>query len=268
MGVYNCSATVEEAVRSIIDQTYPDWELVICDDCSKDDTAQKVLTLAGEMGSKLVFLQNEKNLMLAATLNRCLKHVSGEFVARMDGDDVSLPDRFEKQVAFLNAHPEFELVGTLMAPFDETGRKGTRALLEEPDKYRIRTNTPFAHATIMARSRMFEALGGYRVSPEITRCEDVDLWFRFFEAGYRGYNIQEALYLVRENSQNFSRRNIRHAMNTSRVLRRGFKALKFPLKYYPYILKPVACAVIPPSWMAGYHKKTDSKSEKGSDTDA
>ena len=100
MGIYNCADTLEEAVNSIINQTFNDWELIMCDDCSTDNTLEVAQKIA-EKDSRIKVIKNEKNLTLAPTLNRCIEVASGKYVARMDGDDICDPTRFEKEIEIL-----------------------------------------------------------------------------------------------------------------------------------------------------------------------
>ena len=99
MGVYNCADTLEEAVQCMIDQSYTNWELIMCDDCSTDNTLQVALSLASK-DSRIRVLRNEENQTLAPTLNKCLDVAQGEYIARMDGDDICPPERFEKELDF------------------------------------------------------------------------------------------------------------------------------------------------------------------------
>ena len=111
MGIFNCETTLEEAIDSIKKQTYTNWELILCDDGSTDRTYEKAKDIA-ESDSRIILLRNEKNEGLNKTLNRCLAASCGEYIARMDGDDESLPERFQKQISFLEIHPEYALVRT------------------------------------------------------------------------------------------------------------------------------------------------------------
>lgn len=114
MGIYNCAATLPEAIDSILAQTFSDWQLVLCDDGSKDSTYTVAESYQEKFPNKIVLLQNERNMGLNHTLNRCLQIANGEYVARMDGDDISLPTRLEKEARFLDAHPEYAIVSTPM----------------------------------------------------------------------------------------------------------------------------------------------------------
>ncbi|WP_094603517.1 Putative glycosyltransferase EpsE [Sporomusa silvacetica DSM 10669] len=257
MGIYNCEATLKESIDSIINQTYTNWELVLCDDGSTDTTFKIAQQYASKYQGKIKLLKNEKNLGLAATLNHCLQYATGEYIARMDGDDISLPERFEKQVAFLSANPEYQVVGTQMISFDETGEKGIKYAVEKPDKSYLLYNTPFAHATIMMRRTAYEQLGGYRVHKEVTHCEDVDLWFRFYKAGFTGYNLQIPLYKVRESLKDFKRRKFLYSLNAAIVCYKGFKLLGYPAKDYIFLLKPIISGLIPSPIMKLYHNYRD-----------
>lgn len=114
MGIYNCAPTLPEAIDSILAQTFSDWQLILCNDGSADNTYAVAKSYQKRFPGKIVLLQNERNMGLNHTLNRCLKEASGEYVARMDGDDISLPNRLEKEVAFLDGHPEYAIVSTPM----------------------------------------------------------------------------------------------------------------------------------------------------------
>lgn len=263
MGIYNCSATLPEAIESIINQTYENWELIMCNDASTDNTFEVAKQYAERYPQKIILLSNQKNMRLAKTLNHCLKHASGEYIARMDGDDISVSTRFEEQIHFLEEHPEYDLVGTQMISFDETGEKGIRACSGEPKREDLAHGNPFCHATIMARRKVFEQLQGYSEKSYISRCEDVELWFRFFEAGFRGYNLERPLYKVRETLGDFKRRKLRYTFDTMRVCYEGYKKLNYPFYKYIFVLKPLASDLTPRKLMKLYHNLKDGKNVRG-----
>ncbi len=241
MGIYNCEKTLPEAIESILRQTYPNWELILCDDGSSDGTYAIADSYAKRDPQRIVLIRNETNKKLAYTLNRCLSVASGELIARMDGDDISHPDRFLRQTEYLLAHPDIQLVGTDMRCFDETGTYGIRHAAEHPDKLTLKTRSPFFHATVMTYKSVYDALGGYSVSERAERAEDLELWFRFFHAGFRGENIPEALYNVRENRETLLRRTAKDRMNVVRLKAQGFRLLGFPKRW---IVKPAVTAVL------------------------
>lgn len=233
MGIYNCEATLAEAIDSILAQTYENWELILCDDASTDGTYAIAAQYAQQYPDKIRLLRNDVNSKLAFSLNRCLKEADGEFVARMDGDDRSLPDRFEKQIAFLRTHEEIAIVGTAMQRFDDNG--ALRAVVRSPahpNRFTPRKGNVFQHATVVGRREVFEALGGYTVLPRTERGQDMDLWFRFLHAGYQGANLPDVLYMVRENEQAIRRRTAHTRWINFQTTIYGYRLLRYPLHWY------------------------------------
>src|SRR5690625_1613346 len=111
MGVYNSEKTIERCINSILEQSYKKWELIICDDGSSDSTYEIVKSFTDRF-SNIVLIKNNTNKGLAYSLNRCLDVARGEYIARMDADDIAISNRFQKQVDFLNANPEYDVVGS------------------------------------------------------------------------------------------------------------------------------------------------------------
>ena len=253
MGIYNCQDTLIDSIESMINQTYDNWELIMCDDYSKDNTYKIAQLYANKYADRIILIKNKENKKLAATLNHCLEYVKGEFIARMDGDDISLPDRFEKQVNFLNKNKEYDLVGCAMIPFDENGDRGVRYTEEIPNKTTIFKISPFAHATIMARKYVYDKLNGYTVSSRTMRGQDIDLWIRFFNREFKGYNLQVPLYKVRESKNDLKRRTIKAGWGTTKTLIYGAKLNKLPFRYYIFSFKPLVSSIIPSRIMYLYH---------------
>ena len=244
MGIYNCADTLVEALKSLESQTYKNFKVVLCDDGSKDDTLQVALRWAEEHPNYLV-IQNEHNIKLAATLNHCLGYVDTEYVARMDGDDISLPTRFEKEIAFLDAHPEFAFVSTPMAHFDERGiwREGKE--IEYPQNCDFKDCAPFCHAPCMVRKSAYDLVNGYTTDEKVERAEDYYLWYKMYRAGLKGYNIQEILYMMRDDKNAIARRKVKDRLRGVKMhweILRGLN-IKYP---YLIILKGVSKILVPP----------------------
>lgn len=219
MGIYNCVETLEDAVNCIINQSFTDWELIMCDDCSSDNTYDVAKSIA-EKDDRITVLKNDKNLTLAPTLNKCATVARGKYLARMDGDDVCSLNRFEKEYNFLESNPEYALVSCNMILFDSQGEHGVVKYREKPDGKLLVRGSQFCHAGCMMRRKVFEELGGYGESTEVERIEDFDLWFRLYKAGYKGYNIQEALYSMRDDRNAISRRKFKYRINESKQIRK------------------------------------------------
>lgn len=247
MGVFNAEETLAEAIDSILAQSFDDWEIVLCDDGSRDDSLEICHRYARAHPDRFVVLKNAENIKLAATLNRCLVVARGSLIARMDADDISVPQRLERQVALLDSNPGVDLVGTSMRRFDENGPGDIVLAPRDPDRTTLRRAKPFNHATIVARREVYEELGGYDESRRAERCEDYDLWFRFFAHGFTGVNIVEPLYLVREDSSAFRRRTPVGRLNEFRTAVAGFRLLGYPVHWYIRPAVQLLKALVPTS---------------------
>lgn len=245
MAAYNSEKTIAESIDSILNQTFSDWEFIICDDGSTDATFQIIRKYAAEYPGKIIAIQNEHNSKLPYSLNHCLKYAKGEYIARMDADDRSYPDRLEKQYHYLVSHPEIDVVGAGMTCFDGERITGERLPPKRPSPDIIGLGVPFFHATIMMKKTAYDALNGYSLKDYVRRCEDVDLWIRFFAKGFRGENLQEPLYYVREDMAASQRRTFINAVKEAKTLFYGFRDNGYPVKQYVYVLKPVISGLVP-----------------------
>lgn len=177
MPVYNDARHLPRAIESVLDQTLQGFEFIIVDDHSTDETAE---ILAGyvQLDSRIRVIRNEKNIGVASSLNRGCEIASGELIARMDSDDISLPERFERQVAFLNAHPEVGVLGTQTVFIEEDGRFSQQPEWKKPTSHndlvwRLLYSTPLCHPSVMMRMKCFREVGGY--NPDYPN-EDMKLW--------------------------------------------------------------------------------------------
>ena len=156
MSVYNGERHLREAVDSILNQTFGDLEFIIVDDGSRDRTWE---ILQSYDDSRIVLLRNEQNIGLTKSLNRGLAATRGEYVARMDADDVSLPQRLERQVGFLDQHPEIGLVGCAFLQINEGGQEFEifhPPLKNEDIQERLRVENCFCHGVALFRHRCLE----------------------------------------------------------------------------------------------------------------
>ena len=238
MGIYNCAATLGEAIASVLAQTFQDWELILCDDGSKDETYSIAKTYQEKYPDKIILLQNERNMGLNYTLNRCLQEAQGEYVARMDGDDISVPTRLEKLVKALNENSQFVVVSSSMIRFDESGEWGQNQVILFPEKKDFLKHSPFfCHAASMIRRDVFLEVDGYTVHKNLLRVEDCHLWFKIYSKGYKGMNLEEPLYKMRDDQNATSRRTVRNRLNIIYVTWIGFKMIKMPWYAYVYAIR-------------------------------
>ena len=198
MPVYNCGPFVDEAIECILRQTFTDFEFLIVDDASTDDTWAR---LQKHTDSRIVLSRNAANKGLAQNLNELLAIARGEFIARMDGDDACLPERFALQVGYLRDHPDCGAVGSHYVWMDSDGRD-TRAFFMPLEDSAIRAGLPLhcntiIHATVMFRRAPLAAVGGYR--PRISIAEDYDLLLRLLPVCAFG-NVPRLLYRYRQHA--------------------------------------------------------------------
>lgn len=255
MGIYNCEKYIKESIESILNQTYNEWELIMCDDSSIDNTYNIALEYANKNSDKIKLIKNEKNMGLNYTLNRCLKMVKSDYVARQDGDDISLPNRLEKELKFLEDNCEYAMVTSSMITFDENGDWGIIKNNEIPTIYDFIKGSPINHAPCLIRKKVLDEVGGYTVDPKLLRVEDYHLWFKIYEKGYKAYSIQEPLYKMRDDKNAQKRRNWKNRINEVRVKKIGFKMLKIPPIYYIYVFRPIAVGLLPKKIYNYLHKK-------------
>ncbi len=244
MGIYNCASTLVEALDSLYAQTCQDFEIILCEDGSKDNTYEVAEEYAATHPN-IVLLRNERNMGLNHTLNRCLEVARGEYIARMDGDDRSLPHRFEKEVEFLDSHPEYAIVSGPMNYFDENGIFRTGKGNGEVKPKDFVKGTPFCHAPCMVRREAYLAVGGYSVDKRLLRVEDYHLWLKMYAAGYKGYNLEYPIYEMRDDRNATVRRIWQSRMNEFYVRRLGFRMLNLPYYYKYYVLRPIIVGILP-----------------------
>jgi glycosyltransferase EpsE len=254
MGVYNDDTHIANAIDSILNQTYEDFEFIICDDGSKDQSVNIVNDYM-KNDSRIKLLKNEKNLGLAASLNRCIDVAQGEYIARMDSDDVSLPTRFEKQVKFLDENPEIMIVGTAVDLFDETGIFGERFLNNDYSAINVFKENFFVHPTVMMRKSILIDVNGYTVASYTYRTEDYDLWCKLCEKGYRGYNLNEKLLLYREDKGSFKKRKFKFRVDLAKLKLHWYRRLNIPVKYSPQIIRPILVGLMPGFVVKIHHKR-------------
>jgi glycosyltransferase involved in cell wall biosynthesis len=218
MPVYNGAIYLEQAIESILCQTYEDYEFIIINDGSTDDTA----AIIRKYNDARIRYYEQKNQGLPETLNRCIELAQGKYLARQDADDISLPQRFEKQVTFLEDYPECGMVGTWAEIW--INEKKTSRIHKHPSddltlKFDLLLNNSFVHSSIMIRKAVFNEIGLYTTDKSRQPPEDYELWSRVARK-FGIANIPEVLQIYREVPKSESRIKMNHihdrVMNISR----------------------------------------------------
>ena len=201
--VYNGAADIERAVKSVLDQTFQDFELIIINDGSKDNS----LEILKSLDDPRIQLFDQANIGLAATLNKGIALSKGAFIARQDQDDLSHPERLAKQIDFLTKNPECILLGTAAEIW--VGDQPTERAHDHPQEHELLAfdllfNNPFVHSSVMMRRAALTEIGGYSTDKSRQPPEDYELWSRMARHG-RVANLPERLLIYREVPQSMSR---------------------------------------------------------------
>ena len=178
MSVYNGEKYLQEAIESILNQTFENFEFIIVNDAATDKT-KEILECYKEKDSRIRIITNTVNIGLTKSLNKIIKRASGVYLARMDADDIALPQRLEKQVDFLRVHPEVGLLGTSSFEINKKGdiiNKKKIPVLDSDIRFALIKSNPFFHSSVMMRKAILEKAGGYDKNIEIS--QDYELWFR------------------------------------------------------------------------------------------
>jgi len=180
MPVYNADEYLGEAINSILNQTFRDFEfIIICDDPS--NKTREIINLFQNSDDRIKVIYQKKEDLVSA-LNKGISIAKGKYIARMDADDISDTSRFEKQVNFLEMHPDVGVIGTYMKEIDENGNPNPLSTFEPPKEHDlIAWHMLFeccviAHPTVMVRRTLFDRIGGY--NPHFIHVEDAELWSR------------------------------------------------------------------------------------------
>lgn len=246
LSVYNQEKFLEESFKSILEQSFSGFEFLIIDDASSDRSLSIIKQFAGK-DKRIKIIINQKRLGLTKSLNIGLRKAQGEYIARMDGDDIALPDRLEKQIRFLDSRPQTALIGSWAILIDKKGRKlkvkKTPASFREISRLILKEN-PFIHPTIMFRKKILEDIGLY--NENYSYAQDYELILRILKK-YKGENIPLPLLLYRVGGLNsISVKKIKQQEKFA--LKARFNALSkfgYPLKNSFYLIKPLLSFLVP-----------------------
>ncbi len=261
MGVHDGLPGLAAAVESIRRQTLRNLELLVIDDASTDGSLDALRRFADE-DPRIRVIAFERNLGLGAVLACGVREARAPLVARMDDDDVSVPDRLERQVAWFRAHPETDVLGGFALDVDAEGRP-VRERRVPTDPARIAAliwTNPFVHSTVMFRRESVLRVGSY--DAKLRRRQDYDLWFRCVAAGLSLANLPEPLVRYRFAEDTMRRSNLRAMRDQVRIGLRGCRRVRAPFSAYVGTCLPLLEAVLPPALrlrLAGLKSRIDPR---------
>lgn len=218
LSVFNGNEYLKEAMDSILSQSFTDFEFIVIDDGSTDGSAE---ALKSYDDPRIKSVSNEENIGLTRSLNRGFEMAQGEYIARMDGDDIAHPRRLEEQVAYMDAHPDIVALGTACEEFTEHTTHIVFPYTKHPLMHaRLLFNPPIAHPTAMLRTSFLKA-ESLRYDSQYTQAQDYDFWSRLFAFPHaRGANLPTPLLRYRRHDNQTTREHNTNQKSTSCDVRR------------------------------------------------
>lgn len=237
MSVFNNEKYVQESIESVLNQTFKDFEFIIVNDGCTDQTGE--ILKKYEQNSQIKIIENKKNIGLTKSLNKALKVAMGKYIARQDADDISLPERFKKQVEFLENNPEIKILGTFAYGINDTGeilREDTAPISSAVIKKNLIKNNSFIHPSVMIRKDILNKVGPYNEKFETT--QDYELWFRILKVA-KGANLP--LFLIKKRytlkMASLQKEKIQ-LKNTLFLQNQAIKKGEYSKFHYIYLLRP------------------------------
>lgn len=255
MSVRNGEHDLEKSMSSLFNQTFTEWELIVCDDGSTDNTLEKLKRYALK-DSRVVILHNDTSKGLAYSLNRCIESAKSNILARQDADDASDVHRFEIQYPFVMAHPEYAVVGTCWYNVDADGKISESVVPELPTAMDMVKGGLYLHPSWMMRKDRIEKVGFYTVNQYTVRSQDYHFIMKILAAGMILYNMPEKLYYYTVDQNTLGRsRNWKRVKGLMWIRWDSYRRNHLPIRTYIYVLKPLISNLIPKTIMNDHYKR-------------
>lgn len=247
MAEYNTPTKyLDDAIRSILYQSFKDFEFIIIDDCGTNNMIEFVKKYNDP---RIKVFRNNKNMGLVFSLNKAIDKSRGNYLVRMDGDDLSVPNRLEILYEYISNHPEYSVVGSRAMEFFDSTDIGILGKTGEKDMRSIMRGDIIIHASAIMNKKSIQSIGGYK---DYTRAEDLVLWCELLLSGHKLITIEHELYWYRVNPSDYNKRKL--------VKRKG--EILARLKYYPrmganivdyaYIVKSIMSGILPTRLVSFY----------------
>lgn len=255
MSVKNGENVLERSIKSIQSQTMNDWELIVCDDGSTDNTLS-VLTQYALRDPRIVVLHNDYSHGSAYGRNVCIEKSRTNFLAIHDADDSSHPERFEKQYKFMQENPEYAIVGTAHYNIFPNGSKVMVIHEEHPDALCQVKGGAFMHPSFMMRKDQIAKVGFYTANKYTWRSQDYHMVMKVLGEGMKMYNMPEPLYnYTVEDGVKLRSRSWKRVPGLMWIRWDAYRRNHLPIWCYIYVFKPVITNLIPKKVMMKYYDK-------------
>lgn len=236
------------AIESILNQTFKDFEFIIVDDCGENNL-DEIMKKYNDKRIKIV--KNDKNRGLVYSLNHGIKEAKGEYIVRMDTDDIANKKRIEKLYGYIKSHPEYAVVSSRVAEFSGNQKLGILGKEGEKSKKDIMHGNILIHPSVIMRKDAIEKVGYYK---DYTRAEDFVLWCDLLLAGYRLYTMNDILLKYRVNPEDYNKRKLKYRKGEIKARLEYYPKLGANFKDYLYIVKSIISGIMP-IWFVRFYRK-------------
>ena len=255
MSVRNGEKDLPKSMDSLLNQTFQDWELIVCDDGSTDNTLQ-VLNKYANRDQRITVLHNEQCQGLAYSLNYCIENAKSNILARQDADDASDVHRFEIQYPFVMGHPEYAVVGTCWYSVNENGETKEIRVPQKPSAIDQVKGGLYLHPSWMMRKDQISKVGYYTVNKYTVRSQDYHFIMKILAAGMTLYNMPDLLYYYTNDAKTRQRRqNWKRVIGLMWIRWDSYKRNHLPLWCYVFVFKPLLVNLTPPLIMSRYYNR-------------
>ena len=240
---YRQAEYISEAIESVISQTYDNWECIIIDDGSPDNT-KDISSLYIRYDKRIKYIYQE-NQGVSNARNNGILFSRGKYILPLDADDIIASTYVEKAVSILESHPEYAVAGTLIQRFDEEGYWGTPGKghkVSVKDIFQLRA---FTHPSVMMRKTALTKVGGYTVSPLTMRSQDFDLWCKLYCNGFVGFNMDEILLDYYEKRNATKEVVFKYKYSLYKMMKYWRKKMRLPISYNYYAYRVLIKLLVP-----------------------
>lgn len=236
-----------QAIKSILEQTFSDFEFLIVDDCSSKEETRNLLDKFAKNDKRIKLLRNTTNMGLTASLNKGIEFSKGKYIARMDSDDISERNRLETQYRFMEENERVAVSGSFAVFIDENNQiVGSRRMpiTSEEIKKKIVFRNPIIHPSAFIRKRILKCIGQY--DPRFRKIQDYDLWFRLIKAGHDIANIPEFLLRYRLTKETaLKKRNASYRRAELKIRWEHVARGQFGIRGYMGLILPISQIIVP-----------------------